>query len=248
MKFLKKTLIKISRVFYRFNLVKNYLIPDEFKYYPNKKNFIIEKLTSEMCQEVLDCFGKNLKQSLRFNTREEIRGFSIDLALQNKKNELEVKNPFYLEFGVFNGTSTNFFSNYVDKLYAFDSFEGLSEEWLGVCPKGHYTRNKKVPYLKKNVIPVVGLVEDTLDDFLNKHHPKIYFVHMDLDVYSPTAFTLRKLKPYLAKGCIILFDELYNYINWKEGEYKALKEIFDDKEYKYRAFNIQQCQVAIEIL
>lgn len=245
---LKPILRKIGRTLYKLSLVINYLKPDEFKYYVNKKNFILEKLTSDMHQEVFDCFGENLKQCLRFNTREEIRKFSVDLALENEKKSIDNKNPYYLEFGVFNGTSTNFISKNVEKLYAFDSFEGISEEWLGVHPKGHYTRNKKIPYLRKNIVPVVGLVEDTLDDFLNKHNPKIYFVHMDLDVYGPTEFTLRKLKSYLAKGSIILFDELYNYINWKEGEYKALKEVFDDKEYRYRAFNLQNCQVAIEIL
>ena len=28
------------------------------------------------------------------------------------------------------------------------------------------------------------------------------------------------MKPYLNNGCVIIFDELYNHINWMEGEYK----------------------------
>ena len=40
---------------------------------------------------------------------------------------------------------------------------------------------------------------------------------MDMDTYNPTKFTLEKLKPYLVKNAIILFDELYNYPGWKMG-------------------------------
>ena len=34
------------------------------------------------------------------------------------------------------GTSANFFSKFVNKLYCFDSFEGLKEDWVAAdCPK-----------------------------------------------------------------------------------------------------------------
>ena len=71
---------------------------------------------------------------------------------------------------------------------------------------------------------------------------------MDLDLYNPTKFTLEKIKPYLEKDAIILFDELYNYVNWKEGEYKALKEVFKDDEYVYKSFNINDQQAFIQII
>ena len=70
---------------------------------------------------------------------------------------------------------------------------------------------------------------------------------MDLDLYGSTKFTLERIKPYLVKGSIILFDELYNYINWKEGEYKALKEIFKDYEYVFKSFNVNHEQAVIQI-
>ena len=43
-------------------------------------------------------------------------------------------------------------------------------------------------------------------------------------------------KPYLIKGCVILFDELYNFPGWRAGEYKALIEVFNENEYKYPVF------------
>ena len=68
-----------------------------------------------------------------------------------------------------------------------------------------------------------------------------------MDTYSPTKYTLEKLKPYLVKGATIIFDELYNYPGWKEGEYKALKEVYQDDEYNFLAFNLSDKQVSIQI-
>ena len=128
------------------------------------------------------------------------------------------------------------------------SFEGLKEDYTGTpFPKGTWNLNKKIPKLNSNVEPIVGWVEDTLDDFLKKHNPKINFVHMDMDTYNPTKFTLEKLKPYLVKNAIILFDELYNYPGWKNGEYKALMEVFKEDEFNYRAFVINSVRCAIQI-
>ena len=45
---------------------------------------------------------------------------------------------------------------------------------------------------------------------------------------------------------VILFDEFYGYPNWEHQEYKAFKEVFNEKEYKYIAFCASE--VAIEIL
>ena len=69
---------------------------------------------------------------------------------------------------------------------------------------------------------------------------------MDMDTYAPTKFTLTKIKPFLQKGSVILFDEFYGFPNWEKNEYKAFTEVFNEKEYKYLAFCTRQ--VAIEIL
>ena len=61
-------------------------------------------------------------------------------------------------------------------------------------------------------------------------------------------FILNKIKPFLAKGSVILFDELYNYINWQENEYKALTEVFNESEYKYIAFSKEGAEVILEII
>jgi hypothetical protein len=165
-----------------------------------------------------------------------------------KENDVE-NNKFYLEFGVWVGTTINYFSKYVNTIYGFDSFEGLKENWGGTAhPKGAFNLNKELPKLNKNVVPIIGWVQDTLSSFLEKHKPKINFVHMDMDTYETTKFVLTKIKPYLLKNSIIAFDELYNYPGWEMGEYKALKETFNENEYKFIAFNRDGPQVAIQII
>ena len=86
-----------------------------------------------------------------------------------------------------------------------------------------------------------------MPSFLGEKKPKIKFVHVDCDTYETTKFILKNIKPYLSKGTIILFDEFYNFSGWSVGEYKALIETFEEKEYKYLAFSHNKGNVAIEL-
>lgn len=211
---LKKILIlvaeKISRFIYK-------VIPVEFK--RQKKNDLSEVVFNYGLNETFNNFKTHFKKSVLFDNGQAIRKYAINNSLLNDKN-LEY---FYLEFGTYSGESANMFSKYVKKLYTFDSFEGLSNDWVGRLnrPKGFFNRNGKLPKLNSNVEPVVGWVEDTLDNFLNSHKPKINFIHFDMDTYGPTKFTLMKVKPYLLKNAILMFDDFYNYFGWDQGEYKA---------------------------
>jgi len=234
-KFFKCILIQISRIIFL-------ITPEEFK---NKEiKTLKSKLRDNLIEETFQHFNKHIKKSLIFTNTWKIREYAIKTALLNDIN----KEFYYLEFGVWKGSTANFFSKYVKKLYVFDSFEGLSEDWPGKAyPKYYYNLNKKIPKLNSNIKPIVGWVEDTLENFLKDHKPRIKFVHFDMDLYAPTKFTLEKLKPYLEKDAILIFDELYNFIGWEEGEYKALNEVFKEDEYRYRAFNIGASNSVIQI-
>ena len=239
-KIIKKILKKLSRVVF-------HLIPHElysfFKIGTKAKNVHTHYIENENLQ----CFNhleKHLQNAVHLDDGLGIRKYAIEKSLLNDKG----KNKFYLEFGVWKGDTANFFSEYVNKLYVFDSFEGLREDWIGEhLPKGHFNLDKKIPKLNKNIEPIVGFIQDTLEDFLKKHNPKINFAHMDIDTYESTKYVLEKLKPYLIKDSIILFDELYNFPGWRNGEYKALQETFDESEYKFRAFSKNGYQVVIQI-
>lgn len=241
MKLIKDLIIKKLRSLFG---ILYYAVPAEVR--DNTGNSIYFTLKKEMNQEILDSLYQPIKKSIKFFKAEDIRCYAINLAKDNEALLKKNSEYFYLEFGVHTGGSANFFSKGIDKLYAFDSFEGIPSDWEGRLPKGSLNLNKKLPKLRKNVVPVVGWVEDNIDKFLNKYNPKINFVHFDMDVYDSTKFTLAKIKPYLTKGAIIIFDEYYNYINWKAGEYKAFTEIFEPNEYTYKAFNIKGKQAIIQ--
>ena len=163
----------------------------------------------------------------------------------------------YCEFGCFTGASLNHVLRVTSKdaflkekkIYGFDSFYGLKEDWIGNAEfeKGYFNLGGKMPSVKNNVILIKGWVQDTVNDFLKQNNPQICFAHMDLDTYESTKFVLSQIKPYLKKGSILLFNEFYNFPGWSVGEYKALKEIFDENEYKIIAFAEHGWEAVIEI-
>jgi hypothetical protein len=202
-----------------------------------------------MKDELINCyqhFKSIFKKSIFLETK-KIREYSIKRAIEN---DPDLKKS-YIEFGVYSGSSINYFSNVLKnkEIYGFDSFEGLREDWVGTtASKGTFNLNKKLPKLNANVIPIIGWVQDVLPPFLEKYKPEINFVHMDMDTYETTKFVLSNIKPYLSKNCIILFDEFYNFPGWDVGEYKALKEVFKDNDYKFLSFAKNGNQTTIQIL
>ena len=228
-------------------ILKVHALPEAPK--PRTSPFHYKKTSYHYYQdeEIEKCyqhFKKHFKTSVFFEDR-TIRDYAITQAIKNDKN-LE---KTYLEFGVFVGKSINFFSKFVNKIYGFDSFEGLREDWHGHWgPTGTFDLKKKIPKLNKNVVPVVGWIQDTLTPFLEKNKPEINFIHLDLDTYESTKYVLEKIKPYLIKNSVIIFDQLYNYPGWTVGEYKALTEVFTENEYKFIAFHATQKGAVIKIL
>ena len=105
-----------------------------------------------------------------------------------------------------------------------------------------------MPKTNSHVTLINGWVQGTVGNFLIEKKPEINFVHMDLDTYESPKYVLEIIKPYLVKNCIIIFDELYNYPGWDVGEYKALNEVFDEKEYKFLAFAAEGTASVIKIL
>jgi len=199
----------------------------------------------EELEKCYDHFKKYFKSSLFLETN-ELRKYAIQRASEYDKDD----RGFYLEFGVWKGRTINYLSRFVKEIYGFDSFKGLREDWVGVenKPKGKFDLGEKIPSLNKNVLPVKGWIQDTLEIFLQEKKPEIKFIHIDVDTYETTKFILEKTKPYMAKNTIILFDELYNFPGWDVGEYKALTEVFSEDQYKFLAFSMKGQQAAVEIM
>ena len=203
---LKKIILPILHAIRKvISVLKNHCLPisSPSPLAPTNSFAIYEK---EELERSYNHFKKYFKTSI-FLDRKAIREYSIKKAIDYDKN----LDKTYLEFGVFRGGTINFFSKYVKKIYGFDSFEGLKEDWIGYKghPKELFNLNKKIPKLKKNIIPIVGWVQDTLPQFLRKHKPEINFVHMDMDTYETSKYILTELKPYICKNLFI--GNFYNY-------------------------------------
>ena len=232
-------LIKKVRTIFR-----NYSTPAPLVYAPG--HYAHERFIDEELSDCYKYFKKYFYKAI-FLPKEKLRKYAIDSALKKDASE----NKFYLEFGVYTGDSTNFFSSKLKKtFYGFDSFEGFNEDWLGhTHGAGDFSLNKKIPILNKNVSLKIGWVQDTLLDFIkSKPEMEINFIHMDMDTYKTSKFILENIKPYLSNRAIICFDELYNFEGWKVGEFKALTEIFSENEFTYKCFSNDGAQVVIEYI
>jgi hypothetical protein len=130
-----------------------------------------------------------------------------------------------LEFGVASGNTIREISNYCDKVYGFDSFEGLPEDWRAGYEKGVFKCD--IPEVPNNVELVIGLIQDTIDNFLNTHQEQVSFIHIDVDIYSATACIFEKLKDRIKSGTIITFDEICSYDGYEEHEFKAFLEFLN---------------------
>ena len=134
------------------------------------------------------------------------------------------------------------------KIVGFDTFTGLNEDWKGnYQAKGSMNLDGKIPNVQNNTSLIKGKIQDTLLPFLEKEKLKVLFINIDVDTYETTKFILQNLKSRLSKGTIINFDDFYNYPGWTNGEYKALKETFNDDEYEYLAFSTKKGHVSIKL-
>lgn len=149
------------------------------------------------------------------------------------------KRGLFMEFGVHSGGTLKIISNNTDnKVYGFDSFEGLPEDWHDL-KKGAFACD--LPKLNQpNVILVKGWFDTSIPKFIkdNEHSMcmDVSFIHIDCDLYSSTKCVFDNFKNYFQNGSIIAFDELYNYGDnnyWMEHEYKAFKEFLEETGYEW---------------
>jgi len=117
-----------------------------------------------------------------------------------------------LEFGVYRGDSLrNVMNAKLDKgrkVFGFDSFEGLPEDWSGtVCNKGFFSTEGNIPVIE-GVKFYKGWFENSIPQYLNDNKNQIISVlHVDCDLYSSTKTVLYSLNEFIVPGTIICFDE-----------------------------------------
>jgi predicted O-methyltransferase YrrM len=154
-----------------------------------------------------------------------------------------------LEFGVWSGTTLREIvaARPHGRVYGFDSFQGLPEDWRPGFPAGIFESNG-VPEVPGAEL-VVGLFADTLPRFLDEHPGDVTFLHVDSDLYSSAKTVLEHVGPRLRVGSIVLFDEFFNYPGWQDHEYRAWCEHVEKTGigFRYRGYTIDHEQVILEV-
>lgn len=198
--------------------------------------------------EATQFVNTTLKQAIPFESDAEVFRYASDEAKID---------GLFIELGTGRGRSTNFLAalNPRKTIYTFDSYLGLPANWDrgSVFVPGHlfaWPEGQELPTFLLNVELKKGWFAETLPQFANLHDDEpIAFLHVDCDIYESTAQGLDILGPMIVDKTIILFDEFYNYPNYRNHEYKAFQEFLEKYscEPEYLAYNSHHEQVALRV-
>lgn len=175
-------------------------------------------------------------------TRSELLKFSADSV---------VLDGLWLEFGVYKGKSLRKIAAQTDqRVYGFDSFEGLPEDWVQSYRQGDFSLKGRIPQdLPPHVTLVKGAFAETLPPFVKANIDPVAFLHIDCDLYNSTRTIFTHLRPRITKGTIILFDEFHNFPGWRQHEYRAFMEFIEESRsaFEYIGFASEYISVAARI-
>jgi hypothetical protein len=177
--------------------------------------------------EAVEYIQKNMSSAQILFFQEEM----IDFAVKNISLSGSI-----LEFGVANGKSINYLASRTKKnVYGFDSFEGLPESGSGTYWKKEMFGDLKgrLPKVPSNVILKKGWFNDTIPVFLQENHEDITLIHLDPDIYSSHKTIFLLLGHRIKVGTILIFDDYFDYVGWKEHGFKAFQEFVLENQVKY---------------
>jgi predicted O-methyltransferase YrrM len=107
-----------------------------------------------------------------------------------------------------------------------------------------------LPAVVENVELVVGWFDDTLPGFAAAHADEaLALLHVDCDLYSSTKTIFAALARHIVPGTVIIFDEYFNYPEWRLHEYKAFAELTRERgiDYEYIGLVPSHQQVAVRV-
>ena len=198
-------------------------------------------LLEEAQRQSADYARDHMMGAMILDRRDEI----LDLALARAPED-----GLLLEFGVANGDSIRHLAARTGRtIHGFDSFEGLPEDWPGRHEgKGHYSTGGNLPPVPATVRLHKGTFDRTLPAFLAAEAGAAALIHMDCDLYASTKTVFDALAGRIGPGTVILFDEYFNFVGWREQEFKAFHEFLAETGlgYRYLAWSYQQAAVIIE--
>ena len=207
---------------------------------------VFTELERRTARECADYAQERMARAVNFSQKSRVWDYALSKAALN---------GLFVEFGVFQGNSINHIGSVIagrgglsSRVYGFDSFEGLQEDWSGhTCTKGHFSVGGMLPTVRDNVTLIKGWFDQTLPGFLREHPGEIAFMHVDSDTYEAARIVFNLCGDRLVAGTVVLFDEYFGYRGWREGEYKAWQEFVQAAgiQYEYLAFSGEQAALKI---
>ncbi len=172
-----------------------------------------------------------------------------DIGVLNDALRHASPDGLHIEFGVRTGRSINHIARRRPQVtvHGFDSFEGLPEQWTGWTIGAGGFGGEGIPKVESNVELHVGWFDDTLGPFVADHPGDVSFVHIDSDIYSSARTILRGLAAQIRPGTVIVFNEYFNYPNWKQHEYRAFQEFCEEYHVTYDYLCWGMYEVAVKI-
>lgn len=170
---------------------------------------------------------------------------------------LSKANPhgYVAEFGVGRGSSIRSIAKIVHpcRVHGFDSWAGLPEEWVYAdddrrAARSYTFRQPDKGLVGHNVDFHSGLFEDSIPVWKEKHPANMKFIHIDSDLYSSCKTVLTLLNDRIVPGTVIVFDEIFGYPKWKEGEYKAMMEWLEEHKREVRGIAVHLLAASFEVL
>ncbi|KQX40350.1 hypothetical protein ASD04_06895 [Devosia sp. Root436] len=162
--------------------------------------------------------------------------------------------PTWVELGVMTGTSTRHLAASAKAfgrtvtIHGFDSFEGLPEDWHARAKKGAFAIKAPV-FSEPNIVIHNGWFDQTLAPFAATNPGQIGLFHVDSDLYSSAKTGFETLAEFIRPGTVILFDEYWNYPEYRDHEYKAFKEFLASSGlgFEYVGYYRDHMQLAVLI-
>jgi hypothetical protein len=135
-----------------------------------------------------------------------------------------------VEFGTGAGESLRLIADHMPAVSFGHSRLGLPEDWREGFSRGMFAcETPEVPGAEV----VEGLFEDTLPKFDFASLGYIGLVAFDADLYSSTVTALKYIGPHLKSGCLVIFDEWFNYPGCEQHEQLAFRQFTEKSEMKW---------------
>jgi hypothetical protein len=177
---------------------------------------------------------------------EKVRSIVWDKVPEFIKKDKDI---LYIEFGVWEGYSINYFSKLYNNSQAefcgFDTFTGMPENWMHM-KAGHYDKIGQAPVSNDSRVKFFkGMFQDTLEPFLKQlsenSKNKTVIINFDAVLHSSTIFCLFKIEEYF-KNYYFLFDQ------FGSDECRAFQDFVDAKRKKYELHLVSKTNYGAEVL